>query len=392
MPQKTDVIVLGGGIVGASTAYALVNKGKSVRLVDQYQAGHKRGSSHGDGRVVRFNYTEAIYVEMAMHAYKAWDDLSSRVGDPLIKRTGLLEYGPVGDESIQLSERILQDYDIPYEPLSVEQARERFPQYAFPDEGEIIYQPDGAVALATSAVKALWQLFEADGGILQPNTRITQIDIGDTVTLTTASGETLEADSLVITAGGWAIKLAQQTGLTLPLDVTQEILAYFPPKEDATANHHVGTMPVMLDNFKLPDSDAPFYCLPMIDVQGVKMGWHHSGVAMDADEERRIVPEIVAELKNWQARRFPQLQNEPIQVDTCLYTNTPDYHFVLDRHPAHNNVVIGAGFSGHGFKFGPLLGEILASLLIGEASPVNLETFSIARFQDEASLEKRVGA
>ncbi|MEO1288354.1 MAG: FAD-dependent oxidoreductase [Chloroflexota bacterium] len=177
MPQKTDVIVLGGGIVGASTAHALVNKGKSVRLVDQYQAGHKRGSSHGDGRVVRFNYTEAIYVEMAMHAYKAWDDLSARVGDPLIKRTGLLEYGPVGDESIQLSERILQDYDIPYEPLSVEQARERFPQYAFPDEGEIIYQPDGAVALATSAVKALWQLFEADGGILQPNTRITQIDI-----------------------------------------------------------------------------------------------------------------------------------------------------------------------------------------------------------------------
>ncbi len=392
MAQSVDVIVLGGGIVGASTAYALVKQGYSVRLVDQYEVGHKRGSSHGDGRVVRFNYTEAIYVEMAMQAYQAWDTLSTAADEKLLHTTGLIEYAPVGDEAITVTERILKQYDIAYERLSTQVANERFPQYNFDKEGDILFQPGGAVACATPAVKALWRLFIEAGGIAQTNTRIKAMDVqAEQITLTTESGEILQSAQLVLAAGGWTKQFAAQLGLDLPLDVTQEILAYFPPKSDVV-NHHVGTMPVMLDHFKIPDTDAQFYSLPMIDVQGVKMGWHHSGVDMNPDDERRIVPEIVSELQAWVDRRYPHLQNEPMQIDTCLYTNTPDYHFILDKHPQYDNVTIGAGFSGHGFKFGPLLGELLASLVTQQTPSISLDTFALARFSNPEKLDKRIGA
>ena len=394
MAQLADVIVLGGGIVGASTAYALVKQGKNVMLIEQFKPGHSKGSSHGDGRVVRFNYTEAIYVEMAMLAYKAWDKLSADAGETLIRETGLIEYGPKGNEAIQLSSDILKKYEIPFETLSAEDAMARFPQYSFQADSDIIYQPGGAVAMATPAVKALWRLFKENGGTAITGKRIESIDVQvDSVRLTSSDGETFDAENLVLAAGGWTKQLAAQLNLDLPLDVTQEILAYFPPK-DESVNHAVGTMPVMIEYYGMPgdDSGADFYCLPMVDVPGVKLGWHHSGIPMQADDERIISDEIMNGLRYWVRHQFPHLNDEAIEVVTCLYTNTPDYHFILDKHPDYAHVTIGAGFSGHGFKFGPLLGELLAGLVTGAELPVSLDTFKIARFSKPESLDKRVGA
>lgn len=394
MTQSADVIVLGGGIVGASTAHALAKQGKKVMLIEQFEPGHDKGSSHGDGRVVRFNYTEAIYVEMAMLAYKAWDTLSAEAGETLIRETGLLEYGPKDNEAIKLSTDILKTYEIPFETLSPDEATKRFPQYSFQADSQIIYQPGGAVAMATPAVMALWRLFKEKGGIAITGKRIESIDVqSDSVTLTSNDGEIFHAENLVLTAGGWTKKLAAQLNLDLPLDVTQEILAYFPPK-DESVNHHVGTMPVMIEYYGIPGGDAAahFYCLPMVDVPGVKLGWHHSGILMEADDDRVISDEIVNGLRYWARHQFPHLNDEAIELVTCLYTNTPDYHFILDKHPDYDNVTIGAGFSGHGFKFAPLLGELLAGLVTGQDAPVTLDTFKIARFATPDSLDKRVGA
>lgn len=392
MSEIFDVIVLGGGIVGASTAYSLAKQGQNVLLIDQFEAGHTHGSSHGDGRVVRFNYTEAIYVEMAMLAYEKWASLAEAVGEPLLQETGLIEYGVAGDEAIAVTEKILKQYAIDYEKLDADEANRRFPQYHFEAGKDIIFQKGGAVAFATPAVKALWRLTEENGGQTQSGIRIETIDATpDSVTLASADGQVFTAKQVVITGGGWTNMLTKQLDLDLPLTVTQEVLAYFAPKND-TVNHHVGTMPVMLDNHKLPNTEAVFYCLPIVDVQGVKVGWHHSGHNMNPDDARVIPDEVLSALSSWIERMFPHLECEPFEILTCLYTNTPDYHFILDKHPHYDNVTIGTGFSGHGFKFGSILGDLLADLVLGNEPAIALDTFKIARFDNPDILDKRLGA
>ncbi|MDQ7026796.1 MAG: N-methyl-L-tryptophan oxidase [Anaerolineae bacterium] len=390
MTTTYDVMVVGGGIVGASTAYALLNKGQNVLLIDQFEPGHDRGSSHGDGRVVRFNYTESIYVEMAMLGYPAWERLSQAAGIPLIQKTGMIEYGAVDCIPLQESEAQLKKYQIAYEKLSANEANQRFPQFHFANNANIIYQAEAAVAFATPAVQALWRLFREQGGTAITGKRIAGITVSDEiVTLTATDGASYTAAKAVIAAGGWAKQLLATTDLDIPLEVTQEILAYFAPKDDSV-NHHIGTMPVAIDYHE--HLEDPFYCLPIVDVGGVKMGWHHTGPVMQPDDDRVIPDAVLDGMRGWIARFLPQLQTEPLEIHTCLYSNTPDYHFILDKHPQYDNIVVAAGFSGHGFKFGPILGELLADLTLDEALPLSLETFALSRFNDPSKIQRRVGA
>lgn len=390
MTKAYDVMVLGGGIIGASTAYALANKGKSVLLIDQFEAGHPHGSSYGDGRVVRFNYTEAIYVEMAMMGYPAWQRLSQAAGKTLIQKTGLLEYGAADCVPIKASEAQLKQYKLAYKKLTPDEANQRFPQFHFAENATIIYQAEGAVAFATPAVKALWRLFRGKGGTTITGKRIADITVNDeSVTLTDTDGVDCIAAKVVIAAGGWAKQMLATTGLDIPIEVTQEILAYFPPKDDSIS-HQIGIMPVAIDYHD--HLEDPFYCLPIVDIGGVKMGWHHTGSIVQPDDERVIPEAILDGMRGWIARFFPHLQTEPLEIHTCLYSNTPDYHFILDKHPQHDNIVIAAGFSGHGFKFGPILGELLARLTLDETLPLSLETFALSRFNDPSKIHRRVGA
>jgi monomeric sarcosine oxidase len=383
-----DVIVIGGGIVGASTAYALARQQQDVLLVDQFEPTHKRGSSHGDGRIVRFNYTESIYVEMAKLAYPAWAALSARVGEPLTQQTGLVEYGPVGCEPIAASARVMSQHDIPFERLTAEAAMQRFPQFKFVPDSDILFQADGAVAFADKTVRALWRLVSEEGSTTQTNTRIDDIAVHDDhVTLTDADGQSYDARKIVVTVGGWAKQICAQLGLDLPLKVTQEVLTYFAPTDDSVS-HRVGTMPTMVDYH----TDAPFYCVPQVDVPGVKAGWHHTGMPVDPDQPQDVSQHLIDGSRGWMARTFPHLENDPFEVVRCLYTDTPDLHFVMDTHPDHDHVIIGAGFSGHGFKFGPTLGDLLARLTLKQEMPLDMSHFSIARFDAPEQLKKRVGA
>jgi glycine/D-amino acid oxidase-like deaminating enzyme len=149
-------------------------------------------------------------------------------------------------------------------------------------------------------------------------------------------------------------------------------------------------MPTLVDYH---DETVPFYCLPQVEIPGVKAGWHHSGVDVDPSEPRPPASEAVIEhLNGWIDRLFPHLVPEPIEVLTCLYTSTPDHHYILDTHPTLSNVVLAAGFSGHGFKFGPVIGELLADLLLDKPPALSLETFQLARFTDNRDLSPHVGA
>jgi glycine/D-amino acid oxidase-like deaminating enzyme len=172
----------------------------------------------------------------------------------------------------------------------------------------------------------------------------------------------------------------------IPLTVTQEVLTYFPPIDEVS--HRVGDMPVAIDYHP----ESPFYFVPQVEVPGMKVGWHHTGSEADPENREDASQEIIAGAQNWIDRLFPHLSREPIEVQTCLYTNTPDYHFVMDTHPEYEHIVMGAGFSGHGFKFGPVLGQFLAQMAQEQAPPISLEPFALKRFEDPDKLQKRVGA
>lgn len=387
MSTVFDVIVLGGGIAGAATAKTLAQKGQNVLLVDQFAPGHEHGSSHGDGRIIRLAYPEPIYLAMARLAYAGWDKLSAEAGEPLIKIGGGLDCGPLNSPNLVDLAANFERHNVPYERLTAAESNRRFPTFHLDDGSEAIFQADAGVVFATPAVKALWRLARQLNATTVTGRRIEEVAVQNgELCLRSASGETWSAPKLVVTAGGWSKKILHNLNLDLPLTVTQEQVVYFPVI--GNLSHAAGQIPVLIDHH----FDKNFYTLPQIDIPGVKVGWHHAGAEVDPDQRRPVDPANVAVVQDFVRRRFPHLNaDHPFEVTRCLYTSTPDYHFILDRHPQFPNIVIGAGFSGHGFKFGPALGQILAALVLDEAPPVDLTTFTLSRFATPGQLDPHTG-
>lgn len=382
-----DTIILGGGIMGAATADALLQRGQRVLLVEQFEPGHTRGSSHGDGRIIRFAYPEPIYVEMAMLAYPAWDTLIARAGEPLMQTTGGWDCGPADSLELHELEANFQHFAIPYERLTAHESNRRFPQFHLDEGSEAIYQSEAGVLFASRAVLALWRLVRAAGATTVTGERVAEVaSDGEQVTVTTAVGSQWRAKRLIVTAGGWAKGVLAGLGLDLPLLITQEQVAYFAPQDDL--DHRAEVMPVFIDYHP----GNPFYGLPQIEIPGVKVGWHHMGQPIDPDHPQPLDPANLEATQRFVGARLPHLSQTPIEQLPCLYTNTPDYHFILDRHPALPNIIIGSGFSGHGFKFGPVIGSILAALALDEPPPLTLDTFSLSRFTAPTPLPRRTGA
>lgn len=382
-----DVIVIGSGVVGAATAAALARQGQSVTLLEQFGLNHNRGSSHGDGRIIRFDYGEAMYVKLVKLAYERWTAIEQEVGYPLWQATGIWNAGP-GD-SPQLAELVtnFQHFGLPYEKLSAATSHDRFPQFQLEANSMVIYQPDGGVMFADKAVRTLAQVARQRGATLVTDARIIEIEPHpDHVTVISAADTRWSARAVVIAAGGWASQLLAPLGVHPPLTVTQEQVGYFAPK--TSLDHSMAALPVLIDYHP----DPPFYALPQIDIAGVKVGWHHTGTPVDPNQPQPVNAENMAVISEFVSRRYPHLDATPFHTVTCLYTNTPDLHFVMDRHPTYPNLVIGAGFSGHGFKFGAILGEILAAMALNAPPPFDVTPFSLARFESAEGLVKRTTA
>jgi len=382
--ERNDSLVLGGGVMGAAAALALAKKGERVTLIDRYQPNHAHGSSHGDGRIFRFTYPEAVYLELARQARLGWDELTESAGQPLVVTTGNWDTGVAGQVQLQELEANLRQHDMPYEMLSAEESNRRFPQLSIPRGSVALYQKDGGVVLADPAVRALWKAAAAHGARTLSDERVIAIEIGDGgVRLATESGQRLSARRLVITAGSWTNSLLALVDLELPLEVTRELVVYLSPRQPSTGSpeteidHRVGAMPTFIDYHGCPPGPRqhPTYGLPQIEVPAVKVGLHHRGQKVGDGDESSTPSEALEQATVEAARRLlPHVRREPHSTLTCLYTNTPDYH------PGENGISIGAGFSGHGFKFAPVIGEILAALALGEPTAQELDLFAIDRF------------
>ena len=389
-----DVIVIGGGIVGVSTARALAQGNadlsrppRRVALVEAFAPGHNRGSSHGDGRIMRFTYPEMEYLELVRSSFPAWQDIERQGGVQLIERTGNWECGRPGSPIMAQLDATLTAAGLPFERLTAAESRLRFPQIHVEDDTEVLYEPMGTILRADLALRTLWQLGRTAGVEHFPNRRVDSLQVADETVRVRGAGLDLTAGSLVIAAGAWSSGLLKHLGLDLPLTVHREALAYFPPRDEADPSHRCDHMPVLIDY----DGQDIFFALPQIDIPGVKVGRHRSGPETDPNLDQGADPLLIQRLVEYVGRRFPSLDPRPSQTLTCLYTNTPDFHFVLDHHPELPQVTIGTGFSGHGFKFGPVLGEALAQMATGRPTPVDLSAFGIGRFSGPA-LPPRMGA
>lgn len=382
--NRYDVIVVGGGVVGVSTAYVLAGRGMRVLLLERYAPAHERGSSHGDSRMIRFDYEENVYVDMAARAFRAWEDLSKRLGRPLFSQTGICNLAPAGAEVLDILETRLLDCGLPYERLAGPAFARRFPQLNLPRNGEAVYQPDSAVLFADDVVRGLWDCVREDGVDALTETEVASIDPHeDRVEVTASNGRSWTGTRLVLAAGGWTGRWLDALGIEAELVVTRELLAYFPQADSVP--HEAGAMPNVID-YHTPD---PFYCVPQVRVRGVKAGCHRTGRVVEADDPEVVDRDNLAAVQEFIGRRCPHLSRDPVAVKHCLYTNSADFHFILDRHPDHANVVLAAGFSGHGFKFGPVLGEILAARLFDEPPPVDTSLFGLERFHRPDTLRPR---
>jgi sarcosine oxidase len=339
-----DVVVVGAGVMGAAAARALARAGREVLLLEQFDQGHRRGSSHGASRVFRLSYESPMFVRMAQESLPLWRELEEEYGRTILTITGGVDIGTGAVENAAA----LEACGATLERMDGRGATDRFPVFALPPEAPALFQPDAGIVHADVAIRAFIESARAAGAELRAGTRVTRLTAeGDAVVIETEA-YALQARIAVVTAGAWARSLLATTGIDLPVVPTRETAAYFGLDEP---------WPPVLVQWEAP----PYYALANPG-KGIKAAQHHAGPVTDPDDEGVVSEEAVVRLSSWIKERFPGADPEPQSAETCLYTNTDDERFILERHGA---IVVGSPCSGHGFKFAPLIGRRLAELAAG---------------------------
>jgi sarcosine oxidase len=368
-----DVVVVGGGAMGTAAARALATRGRHTLLLERFSFGHANGSSGGTTRIFRFGYDIADYVALAVRARSAWDELQDAAGEELLRETGCADTGPTAMHRADL----LEAAGIGVERMTGAAARERWPALHLPDDEEVIYQADGGVLRATHAVLAQARLAREAGAQLQEHATVTAVEpAGDGVEVRTEDGDRHTASVAVISVGAWAGPLLRSIGIDLALQPTLEQSTFF-RLVDPAPSHAGSPLPTLMD-WRV-DVRRPPYLVPdpFADEPGhFKAGLHHSGPSVDADT-RTFEPDTarIAETHAWVRTNVGEAE-DLARTETCLYTQTPDEDFVLER---VGPLVAVSPCSGHGFKFAPMFGSAIADLATGQPPPFSLERFAVGR-------------
>jgi len=376
--DRYDSIVVGVGGMGSATAYHLAERGLDVLGLERYDIPHTQGSSHGITRIIRRAYYEhPTYVPLIERAYDLWDDLAAETDRDVIHRTGSIDAGPADNEVFAGSKRSCEEHDIPHEVLTGAEVNERFPGYELPEEYRAVYQADGGFVVPEQAIIGHTVAAQANGAEIHARERVEDwAETNDGGVRVRTDRGVYVADSLVLAAGAWNYKLADALdGLAVP---ERQALAWFQPAGDELDDYQAESFPVW--NLSVPE--GRFYGFPVHDVPGFKLGkYHHREETVDPDDfDREPNRADEALLRNVTERYFPGAAGPTMALSTCMFTNSPDEHFILDTLPEHPQVVVGAGFSGHGFKFASVVGEVLADLAVDGESDHDIEMFGLDRF------------
>lgn len=372
--QHTDVLVLGGGTMGTAAGWAVARRGHSVRVLEQFDHVHDLGSHSGITRIFRHAYAEgADYVPWALQADEAWHALQDRDGEPFIHRVGCLDMGGPGSSHAQRARESAEAYDLEFEWLSPSDVRSRFPALNPGDDWESCFGPQGGYIEVAPALRAMAAEAVRSGGDIKTGCRVTDWSADSGAVSVESSAGRFTADTLIVAAGAWSIHTL--TALGLPLEVRRKPVIWFRSDRPETIS------PDALPSWMVDFATHHIYGVPQVGVPGAKLGVHSGGETADPETIDRTVHaiDVDAELGPFVRRHMNHIPGDVLQSAICMYTMTPDDHFILDRHPEHANVVFGAGFSGHGFKFAPVIGEHLADLALN-ASMGPRPMFAMDRF------------
>lgn len=379
MTEIFDSIVIGAGIMGSSTAYALSEQGQKVLLLEQFDLDHKKGSSNDNTRIIRYSYDHPTYIRLAEPNYQLWNQIESKSGQKLLYKTGGIDFGTPDQPYIRNALTSAQQTGLHYDQLTANEAESRFPHFRFNDDMTVLYQAESGLLAAGRCVTTFLTLAQKQGATLQDQASVTEIQVESTsVTVKTTQG-TFSAGNLIITAGMWSKSLLAQLGLDLPLTPMRCQVAYFDTPD--LAQYEPPNMPVFIA--VVPDvyNDNMVYGIPSLDGCGVKIAFH-GGQHLNHPSELNYDPddETVEQLRAFARDHLPEADNDLIFTRICPYTMTPDDHFIIDHHPEHKHIVFGAGFSGHGFKFGAIIGDILKDLTLNSTTPHDIDLFNVNRF------------
>lgn len=377
-----DVIVIGAGSMGSAAAYHLAKRGRRVLCLEQFNIGHDLGSAHGVNRIIRLAYAEhPAYVPLLRRAYVLWREIERVSKERLLFITGGIDAGPESGDIFRGSLASCLEHKLKHEVLTSRELTRRFPGFRLPKAMKAVYQSEGGFVLSERAVISYVTAGQALGAEIRAREAVRSWEVKRGRVIVYTDHGRYSAARLVITAGAWASKLA----LTLrrrKLAVSErQVLIWTQPKRPEL--FRAGAFPVF--NMEAVEDGVinRYYGMPIHGVPGFKLGkYHHRGQTVDPDTmDRACHPEDEAVLRAAIRRYFPEANGPTMAMKTCLFTNSPDEHFVLDTHPEFPQVSIAAGFSGHGFKFSSVVGEIMAdfAMMGGSRWLENLDLFKIGR-------------
>lgn len=389
-PQMVfDCIVLGVGGFGSGALYHLARRGVRALGIERFGVAHDRGSSHGQTRIIRKAYFEhPDYVPLLHRAYQLWHELERASGRQLLHQVGLFIAGTSNCESVSGTLLAARVHELPVDRLSPAQARLRFPGFHFGDHFEVVFEPHAGYLEVENCVAAHIESAVRLGAVLHTGeTVLAWVSDGRAVRVTTDRAE-YSAASLVITAGPWAAQVLDSSA-TRPsagaagastwndwLRVVRKPVFWFPA--DSAYDVSSGN-----STFFFETAVGQFYGFPRLDGHTIKVAEHTQGdaVADPLTVDRGEHPADLARVREFLREHLPGIRPEPVRHSVCMYTRAPDGHFCVDRHPEHPNVVLGAGFSGHGFKFTTVLGEALADLALEGRTNLPIDFLSPARLR-----------
>ncbi len=373
------IVIIGAGIVGLATAYALLKQGShNVTVLEQAAVDHQRGTSHGLSRLLRLEYgEERFYSEMVLQSLYRWHELEQRSQRTLYTQTELLALGNETDHSTKASYYHLRDMGLPIQQLSRDTCKQLFPQFNTQAYDMCTYNKVAGILYASHCLQALKENILKMGGTIHESCHVKSILHDNPHTplrIRTADNSEIQAERAVLAVGSWVHRLLGE--LHLPIRITRQYLLYFANLSPTLFGLH--TFPAFLsdDIYGFPIHSTYAGCGP----NWLKVASHNFGNTIDPDQSPQIEERVVRQVAEKTYQLLPMLRNARlIQVDACMYDVSPDENFILDCHPNDPRVVFAAGLTGHGFKFGPLLGDILSSLVRNTPPPVPIERFRLAR-------------
>lgn len=369
-----DTIVLGLGGMGSATLSQLAKRGRRVLGIEQFPLVHSRGSSHGHTRIIRTAYYEhPSYVPLVRRSFELWRDLEREKNCRLLVPSPCVTVGPPDGELVQGVMQAASEHNLSVESLSAQDLMKRFPAFRIGDEYTGVLERDAGMLFVEECVRAQLDVAKQQGAVIKADCPVIEWSAENRGVTVRTKDETFHAAKLVITAGAWATTLLRDIGV--PFAVMRQTMHWFDPSN--RQDFGVGRFPIFL----LDTPEGAFYGMPALEPRGVKVARHYGAPELSLPNE---VNWDVTESDALPVQAFLQ-QHIPSAIgpstgQVCMYTLTSDRHFVIDGHPHHSNVVVAAGFSGHGFKFAPVVGEVLADLVERGSTRHDISLFQATRF------------